>query len=671
MQLQKDIPIKTLFFSLLAIVFLFVLIRSSWLTDDAYISFRVIDNFVHGYGLRWNIDERVQAFTNPLWVFFLSPIYAITHDFFFTAQITSIALSVTIFILVGVWFCENTFALFFYAATLIFSKAFIDHSSSGLENPLTHLLIILFLYIFIKKNITDDKNFFLLYFLSSLLALNRQDALLIVFPALIYIFLQNRSWRKILIAGIAFLPFILWEIFCFFYYGFFFPNTAYAKLNTGIPSLHLAFQGALYLLQSVTVDPLTLFSIISALIISALARKKKLLVLSLGILLQLIYIVRVGGDFMAGRFLTLPFIVSTVVLTLSIPYPNLNFPLNILPSLIAITLGFMGLYPTVLSNENYGKNNIPECIDKRGIADERSCYFQGSGLIFTKRNQPMPNHPYAEDGKRTSREPAKVVGGGAIGYFGFYAGPQKHIIDGYALADPLLARIPMYSKKNYFNNWRIGHFGRRAPAGYFQTVESGTNSFLEKNIGQYYEKLSLIIRNPVFSKERIKEIIKMNKGDYNYLIDNYLYNPEEKIVSLNFNQVNRTIPEGTRWDDPQVFQFSSPGISITFDEKKISTSLEVSLDHHDSYHMTYFLQNTSVGETDIPPNPLIQGGLSWRTIPTPENVKLTGFDRILITPVEWDGAVSLGHVKLISILSFWQIPQKLPSNSSTVLTHLP
>jgi hypothetical protein len=47
-------------------IFAIVLIRTAWICDDAYITFRTIDNFINGYGLRWNIAERVQTYTNPL-----------------------------------------------------------------------------------------------------------------------------------------------------------------------------------------------------------------------------------------------------------------------------------------------------------------------------------------------------------------------------------------------------------------------------------------------------------------------------------------------------------------------------------------------------------------------------------------------------------------------------
>ncbi len=50
---------------LLAAIALLAL-KCAWVSDDAYITFRTVDNFVHGHGLRWNTGERVQAYTNPL-----------------------------------------------------------------------------------------------------------------------------------------------------------------------------------------------------------------------------------------------------------------------------------------------------------------------------------------------------------------------------------------------------------------------------------------------------------------------------------------------------------------------------------------------------------------------------------------------------------------------------
>ena len=60
-------------------VFFLLLIRTAWLDDDAYITFRTIDNFLNGYGLRWNTINRVQAYTHPLWMMVITPLSPTPH----------------------------------------------------------------------------------------------------------------------------------------------------------------------------------------------------------------------------------------------------------------------------------------------------------------------------------------------------------------------------------------------------------------------------------------------------------------------------------------------------------------------------------------------------------------------------------------------------------------
>ena len=40
-------------------------------SDDAFIAFFTLYNFIQGFGLTWNVSERVQAYSYPLlkWVF--------------------------------------------------------------------------------------------------------------------------------------------------------------------------------------------------------------------------------------------------------------------------------------------------------------------------------------------------------------------------------------------------------------------------------------------------------------------------------------------------------------------------------------------------------------------------------------------------------------------------
>src|SRR5512143_1762614 len=45
------------------------------LFDDAMISMRYAYNLAHGNGLVWNVGQRVEGFTNPLWVVYMALIH--------------------------------------------------------------------------------------------------------------------------------------------------------------------------------------------------------------------------------------------------------------------------------------------------------------------------------------------------------------------------------------------------------------------------------------------------------------------------------------------------------------------------------------------------------------------------------------------------------------------
>ena len=97
---------------LIFLIFIFVclIIKSAWVCDDAYISFRTVYNFVNGYGLTWNIAERVQGFTHPLWLFVLSIFYFITREPFYTTVFVSLAFSIAAVIWFGFRLAKSTVA---------------------------------------------------------------------------------------------------------------------------------------------------------------------------------------------------------------------------------------------------------------------------------------------------------------------------------------------------------------------------------------------------------------------------------------------------------------------------------------------------------------------------------------------------------------------------------
>ena len=91
-QTRREYHIITVFF---IVFFTVIVLRSAWLSDDAYITFRTVDNFINGYGLRWNIAERVQSYTNPLWMFCVSLIYYFTREIYYSVLTLSVVVSLT------------------------------------------------------------------------------------------------------------------------------------------------------------------------------------------------------------------------------------------------------------------------------------------------------------------------------------------------------------------------------------------------------------------------------------------------------------------------------------------------------------------------------------------------------------------------------------------------
>jgi arabinofuranosyltransferase len=213
-----------------ALVAFIVLLRTAWVSDDAYITFRTVDNFLHGYGLRWNIDSRVESFTHPLWLFTMIGATALTGEVYYTSIFLSIGLTLLAVVLL-LWRFTASMAIAILAASVILlSKAFVDYSTSGLENPLTHVLLVVF---FVVAASSGRRRPFWLSLLASLVMLNRIDAGLLVLPVLLVAVWKNGLRRSIVPVALGMLPLVAWEVFSLIYYGFPVPNTAYAKLDTG------------------------------------------------------------------------------------------------------------------------------------------------------------------------------------------------------------------------------------------------------------------------------------------------------------------------------------------------------------------------------------------------------------------------------------------------------
>lgn len=350
--------VKTCWFSLFGVA----LLLTAWVSDDAYMTFRTIDNFVHGYGLRWNVAERVQAYTHPLWMSLVAVFYWWTGEPYFT----SIALSITLTLL-AVWLLIRLAPSIWSAGaglTILWcSRAFIDYSTSGLENPLTNVLLLLFVGCYLSPR----RRFFAPALLAALLMLNRLDVGLLVLPALVVLLPRRVSWRDWAAVAAGFLPLLIWELFSVFYYGVPFPNTAYAKLKTGVPESELLQQGFIYLLDAVRHDPVTMLATAAVASWSMVDNPRGMRPIAVGIVCYVAYVTYVGGDFMSGRMFVTPLLAAVAILVVAGRPVLRELQWAVVP--LVLVFGFNA------SRAFVQPGDPREALRGSGIADERLWYF--------------------------------------------------------------------------------------------------------------------------------------------------------------------------------------------------------------------------------------------------------------------------------------------------------
>lgn len=507
-------------------VFAGFVLKSAWLSDDAYITFRTVDNLVSGHGLVYNVGERVQSYTHPLWMLLLSLISFASRELYYTTIFFSVLVTLgTVYL----FFKRVTVpAAILGIAILLGSKAFIDYSTSGLENPLSHLLMVLFLYQFFDP--ADDTKPLRLSLIAALAALTRLDTLLFYLPALV-LGARRTGWRKSLPSVvIGFSPLIAWTLFSLVYYGAPVANPAYSKLATGIGGWELARQGSFYYLNSLRMDPLTLLAIVAGCVIAVMKRRPKELAVAIGIGLYLAYVFRVGGDFMSGRFFTIPLVAAAVLVARAAV--DLRRSRLIVGYVSIAVLSLVSATNHLFSGPNYGDVplvNTPHfgplplsLIDDHGVSDERAFYYQATGLLRPGGGG-QPDHQWVRQGLDLSRRGAGVEQAYTLGFVGFFAGRDVHIIDPNGLNDFLIARLPVPSNLP----WRIGHFTRKIPEGYTESVSTGGNVIKDPGLARYYEVVRLITRDELFAKGRLAAIWRSNTGAYNHLIRNYARTSEK------------------------------------------------------------------------------------------------------------------------------------------------
>ena len=227
----------TLYIPLLVVLLVIHACYFNHLVDDAFISFRYAKNFVEGKGLTYNAGEKVEGYTNFLWVIVLSTSYLFQLPLEITAKILGMLLSVTIIILLYIQTTRNSGAKNFWclvpAIFLAANGSFALWTLGGLETSLFTFLLLLGSTFYIQNH-RDTSTARSYPFIFALLAMTRPEGLFVFATTILHKMAFEREKATIGEAGkdifrflIIFLPYFLWR---FYYYGYPFPNSYYAKV---------------------------------------------------------------------------------------------------------------------------------------------------------------------------------------------------------------------------------------------------------------------------------------------------------------------------------------------------------------------------------------------------------------------------------------------------------
>lgn len=490
--LLLDVKQHRLAVASLLVLLLGVLILCAWVCDDAFITFRTVKRFWAGDGLTWNPGERVQAYTHPLWLLLMLIFYGVTREAFFTSIVLSVVLTLgTVAALL--WLCKDkTWKAALLVFALISSRAFIDFQVSGLETPLLSALIV--------AMVMFRERFFVSSLLLSLVFLTRADAVLIAAP--LWLMGISFSAKKVALAMIGALPCVAWELFSYVYYGSWVPNTAIAKLNLAVERELLLKSGASYLWDSLTGDPITLVAIVAGIGVAVRIGDRFSRGLAIGAVLYVAYVVAIGGDFMSGRFLVGPLIAAACIVARS------EFEERAEKLVFIFASAYLALWPwnPIHGGWSYGAD-YREGLELTGVIDERAYYYPRTGLLPVLRGAPQFSGSCMGKELARSSRPGSLAG--EAGFFGYFA-DDKVVIDIYALADPLLARIPFRAVKI-----RPGHYVRPIPVGYVETRLGGKNVIEDPGISAAWKDIELVTRGtPLMAPERMAAIRALSSGKH-------------------------------------------------------------------------------------------------------------------------------------------------------------
>jgi arabinofuranosyltransferase len=498
---------------LLVAVITAIVLALAWISDDALITVRMALNLANGHGAVYNIGEKVQAYTHPLWFVLLYIGGRMTGQWMVWPMALGILCSLGTMLVIARRGASNAQVIVALIA-LLASNAFLEYSTSGLENSLTFLLITTL--IACAVSVQRESRWTLLAIsgvISSVAMVNRLDTAILVLPICVAIAWSSGINKKVvaLFVGGA-LPLVVWAGLTVPYYGALLPNTFVAKTNVHIAHRQLITQGLRYFGNAWKFDPMGMSCLFVLMVVLLMFGSLVSRAVVAGACTYMAYVVWVGGDFMAGRFFSTVIVVVVAAFALDQNIRMVSFVDALISKKTAVAL--VGAIVLCVSVGWSDVAHLPARVSSanqvrwafsanHGISDERGnfmTYRQGlwqyvSDGVHAPSQTPDQRIPVDNAHAPLSvlqwvathwnQQPVTPKIGtkrvevvcGLLGRIGLYTGPTVHWIDPCGLTDRLTASIAFNPRTD--KRWRIGHFVRRLPRDYVTAVATGDASYIK------------------------------------------------------------------------------------------------------------------------------------------------------------------------------------------------
>ncbi|WP_411822065.1 hypothetical protein [Leptospira sp. 'Mane'] len=436
---------KNIFLILSVVVISFAIYQAyffRWLCDDAFISFVYSRNLAEGAGLVFQLGERVEGYSNFLWTVLLS----IGIKLSVSPLDESVLMGIFSFLGLLIYFCfqeKRIHAGYWIPVFTIHLSLFYHHwifATSGLETMCFTLFLSMALSGWEKKSEYTSS-------LLAVLSLIRPEGVLffgIHFCEVFFKFGSTGNWKRIFSVKYLLPLFVLlgFELARIYYYGEILPNTFYAKAD------HPGYfgQGINYLMYWFRSYPVYIGFFFYGLYLFTkdLLFDSNKRFLSFAVVLYIIYVIYVGGDFMGMRFWIpiIPYFSWIVYVRLSAHLNQIIFTGNTDQAAIkrkkiffSFVL-FLFIFSLAVYINPFGKNHsgLPTW---RGIGEERRFY----------ENKLISDAGY----DKNSLEGFRVAFFGAQAHFIYWMQPYYAWEAETGLTDKRLAR------KSTSTRGRVGH----------------------------------------------------------------------------------------------------------------------------------------------------------------------------------------------------------------------